>query len=270
MAVLKDLLPKKFLTWLFAPIIFLLVFDYLISLTYIGVPVLNYHLVTNQIASPLAITPDDFNEQMAYLYYNGYTAISPDQLSDYIQLNKPLPKKVVLITFDDGYRETYTEAYPILQKYNFTATIFVITDYVGTNSRYLDWDQVREMHDNGFTIGSHTLNHISLVNASNEYAEYQLVQSRQAIEDRLKVPVEYFAYPEGFYNRTIIQLVKKAGYRAAFTVNFGRAKQSSNLFALNRIPIFKSIHPIYSFILRLQLTQLVIDISEVRKILNSW
>jgi peptidoglycan/xylan/chitin deacetylase (PgdA/CDA1 family) len=126
------------------------------------------------------------------------------------------------------------------------------------------------MHDNGITFGSHTLNHISLVNASNEYDEYQLVQSRQSIEYRLREPVRYFAYPEGFYNRTIIQLVKQAGYRAAFTVNFGRAKQNSNVFALNRIPIFRSSHPLSSFILRMQLTQLGIDISEVRKVLNNW
>jgi peptidoglycan/xylan/chitin deacetylase (PgdA/CDA1 family) len=211
----------------------------------------------------------EFDEQMEYLYYSGYTSISPDELLDYIQFNKPLPDKAVLITFDDGYRDTYVHAYPILKKYNFSATVFLITDYVGTNNNYLDWNQIKEMYNHGFVFGSHTLNHIELINTTEEYAEYQLAKSREAIMWRLNDPVNYFAYPEGFYNKAIIKLVQDIGYRAAFTVNFGRDKRDSNVFALNRIPIFKSFHPLYSFILRLQLTQLLIEVSMLRSYLNN-
>ena len=240
-----------------------------VSFSNVGVPVLNYHLISNRKINSLAITPQEFDEQMAYLHDNGYTTISPDQLLDYIEFSKPLPENPILITFDDGYRDAYLEAYPILKKYNFTATIFLITDYVSNNSRYLTWEQVQEMHDNGFTFGSHTLNHIPLSDSSNEYIEYQLTKSREAIEWRLKEPVKYFAYPGGFYNMATIQLLKQTGYRGAFTVILGRDKANSDSFALNRIPIFQSTNTFRSFWLRLKCTQLVMDVSSVKKILNN-
>lgn len=233
-----------------------------------GIPVLNYHLVNKEKLNALSITPEQFDEQMAYLHKNGYTTISPDQLLDYLQDNKPLPEKPILITFDDGYQDTYTEAYPILKKYNFTATVFLVTDYVGNSSRYITWEQVKEMHNNGFTFGSHTLSHVSLSKITNEEAEYQLVKSREAIEWRIKKPVKYFAHPGGFYNQTTSQLLQKSGYRAAFTVNLGRAKADNDVFAMKRIPIFESANVFRSFWLRLKFTQLVVDIGEVKKIIS--
>ena len=259
-------LRKKRIIWVFALII---VIAAVINLNNFGIPVLNYHLISNRKINSLAITPQEFEEQMAYLHDKGYTTISPDQLLDYIQNSRPLPENPILITFDDGYRDTYLEAYPILKKYNFTATIFLITDYVGNNSRYLTWEQVQEMHDNGFIFGSHTLNHISLSESTNEYIEYQLTKSREAIEWHLKEPIKYFAYPGGFYNQTTTQLLKQAGYRGAFTVILGRDKANSDTFALSRIPIFQSTNTFRSFWLRLKFTQLVIDVSAIRKLISN-
>lgn len=260
-------LQKKLIIWIIAFIIFIVA---IISLTNVGIPVLNYHLISNKKINALAITPQEFDEQMAYLHNNGYTTISPDQLLNSIQYSEPLPENPILITFDDGYRDAYLEAYPILKKYNFTATIFLITDYVGNNSRYLSWEEVKEMHDNGITFGSHTLNHISLSDSTNEYVEYQLTKSREAIEWRLKEPVKYFAYPGGFYNQTTTQLLKQTGYRGAFTVNFGRNKANSDIFALNRIPIFQSANTFRSFWLRLKFTQLFIDVNAAKKKLSNY
>lgn len=232
-----------------------------------GIPVLNYHLVNKQKLNALSITPEQFDEQMAYLHKNGYTTISPDQLLDYLQDNKPLPEKPILITFDDGYEDTYTEAYPILQKYNFTATVFLVTDYVDSE-RYITWEQVKEMNTNGFTFGSHTLSHVSLAKISNEEAEHQLVKSREAIEWRIKKPVKYFAHPGGFYKAETGQLLQKSGYRAGFTVNLGRAQAGSDVFAIKRIPIFESANIFRSFWLRLKFTQLVVGVGEVKKIIS--
>lgn len=233
-----------------------------------GIPVLNYHLITENKINALSITPQEFDEQMAYLYKNGYTTISPDQLLDYVQNNKELPDNPILITFDDGYRDAYTEAYPILKKYNFIATIFLITDYVGNSERYLTWDQVKEMDKNGFTFGSHTLSHVSLSDITNEAAAYQLTKSREAIEWRLKKPVKYFAHPGGFYNQATSQLLKDANYRGAFTVNFGKVTTNSDVFALKRIPIFETRDVFRTFWLRLKFTQLMIDVGEFRKFLH--
>ncbi len=129
---------------------------------------------------------------------------------------------------------------------------------------------MQEMHNNGFTFGSHTLNHISLADATNEYIEYQLTKSREAIEWRLKEPVKYFAYPGGFYSQTTTQLLKQTGYRGAFTVNLGRDKANSDMYALSRIPIFQSTNTFRSFWLRLKCTQLVIDISAIKKIISNY
>ncbi|TWH48454.1 peptidoglycan/xylan/chitin deacetylase (PgdA/CDA1 family) [Sporomusa sp. KB1] len=228
-----------------------------IALTYFqGIPVLNYHQINNESHNVLTLSDTEFEAQIKYLYQEGYTAISPEQLADYLQYGKELPNKPVLITFDDGYEDNYQVAYPILQKYHFKATIFLITDFAGNNSRYLTWQQIREMSDNGINFENHTLSHITLPKASDEEVYAQLVNSKQALEWRLGKKVEYLAYPGGKYDQRIIQLTKEAGYRAAFTVNFGRNRMNSTMYTLNRIPIFGGVsHTFFRFWLRLKFTQ---------------
>lgn len=233
-----------------------------------GIPVLNYHQVNNEAHNMLTLSSQEFDAQMAYLSNAGYTTISPDQLVDYLQYGTSLPPKPILITFDDGYEDNYRVAYPILQKYNFTATIFLITDFIGNNGRYLSWKQVKEMHNNGFFFESHTLNHVFLTNASDEEVLSQLTKSREAIEWRLKQKAEYLAYPGGFYNQRIIELAKQAGYRSAFTINLGRDAQKCELFTLNRIPIFERSHTFLHFWLRLKFTQILITIQDIRNNLH--
>lgn len=221
-----------------------------------GVPVLNYHQINNEDHNALTLSGKEFEAQINYLYQEGYNGISPDQLADYLQYGKALPPKPVLITLDDGYADNYRVAYPILQKYQFTATIFLITDFVGNYGKYLTWDQIKEMNDQGFVFEDHTLSHISLPKASDEEIRNQLGKSREALEWRLGKKVEYLAYPGGEYDQRVIQLVKEAGYRAAFTVNFGRDRINSTLYTLNRIPIFGSeSHTFLRFWLRLNFTQ---------------
>lgn len=234
----------------------LLVFSY-VSLTYFqGVPVLNYHQINNQDHNTLTLSATEFEAQINYLSREGYTPISPNQLADYLQYGKKLPPYPVLITLDDGYADNYQVAYPILQKYHFTATIFVITDFVSHYKKYLTWQEIQEMSDNGFTFEGHTLSHISLTKASNEEISHQLIQSKAALEWRLGKKVEYLAYPSGEYDQRVIQLTKDAGYRAAFTVNFGRDRESSTLYTLNRIPIFGcGSHTFLRFWLRFKFTQ---------------
>jgi peptidoglycan/xylan/chitin deacetylase (PgdA/CDA1 family) len=221
-----------------------------------GVPVLNYHQINNEDHNALTLSGKEFEAQIKYLQREGYTAISPDQLADYLQYGKALPAKPVLITLDDGYEDNYRVAYPILQKYQFTATIFLITDFVGNYGRYLTWDQIREMSEQGYSFEDHTLSHISLPNASDEEIRNQLGKSKEALEWRLGKKVEYLAYPGGEYDQRVIQLTKEAGYRAAFTVNFGRDRINSTLYTLNRIPIFGSeSHTFLRFWLRLNFTR---------------
>jgi len=264
-------LKKKVVMWIVLTIIVLLTsLNYILSSVLSGIPVLNYHQINNEAHNALTLSSQEFDAQMEYLYNNGYTTISPNQLVDYLQYGTELPPNPVLITFDDGYVDNYNVAYPILQKYNLKATIFVITDFVGNNGRYLSWKQVREMHNNGFNFQSHTLSHMLLANVSDEEVLSQLIKSREGIEWRLKEKVEYLAYPGGAYDPRTIELAKQAGYRAAFTINLGRDTKNCGLFTLNRIPIFQTSHSLLHFKLRLKFTQALLAMQEIKSLLNQF
>ena len=214
------------------------------------VPVLNYHKV-DVLNHALSVSPQEFAKQMEYLYKNEYHTITPDQLMAYLKYGKQLPDKPIMITFDDGYLDNYTNAYPIMQKYGFTGTIFIVTNLVGHDPRFMNWDQVREMQQNGNVFGSHTVNHQSLTRLTNEQVMNELIQSRDEITQQLGKTPKYFAYPTGTYNPAIEKMVKTAGYKAAFTIEYGQVGADSDLYALERIPIFKGQKTFRSFFIRL-------------------
>lgn len=214
------------------------------------IPALNYHKVDNYHHA-LSIPPGEFEEQIKYLHDNGYHSINPDDLVANIKYGNALPDKPILITFDDGYADNYSNAYPILKKYNFTATIFIITNMVGKDPRFVTWEQVREMQESGFVFASHTVNHLPLTNLPADQIENELVQSRDEITQQLGVTPKYFAYPTGAYNLQIEDIVRKTGYTAAFTIRYGQDGPKSDLYALERIPIFKSQQTFRSFFIRL-------------------
>ena len=114
-----------------------------------GVPVLNYHQVEEKNGNPLTLWPDQFETQMSYLADEGYTTITIDEMMDALENGTPLPDKPVIITFDDGYADNYEYAYPILKKYGFKATIFLIYDFTNAYPNYLTWDQNNEMKESG-------------------------------------------------------------------------------------------------------------------------
>ena len=128
-----------------------------------GIPVLNYHQVEEKDGNPLTLWPDQFEAQMAYLAEEGYTPITIDEMMDALENGAPLPEKPVIITFDDGYADNYEYAYPILKKYGFKATIFLIYDFTNTYPNYLTWDQINEMKESGLIhFESHTMTHANL------------------------------------------------------------------------------------------------------------
>ncbi|WP_196591868.1 polysaccharide deacetylase family protein [Pectinatus frisingensis] len=215
-----------------------------------GIIVLNYHKI-DDVNISLSVRPADFDKQMAYLKNNDYNVITPDDLYENLEQGKELPPNPVLITFDDGYEDNYKNAYPILKKYGFTATVFVITSFLNKYPNYLTWDQCRELKENGFYIESHTVTHRSLTELTNEQIKDEIVQSKAALDKNLGQNTYYFAYPTGTYNLYIAQMLKDAGYRAAFTIKYGTAETSSNIFALERIPIFHTADTFSSFYRRL-------------------
>jgi peptidoglycan/xylan/chitin deacetylase (PgdA/CDA1 family) len=204
-----------------------------------AVTVLNYHKIADDNIA-LAVSPPDFAKQMAYLAEEGYTTISPDDLLENQLNGKPLPEKPVLITFDDGYEDNYVNAYPILKQYGFKATIFVITDYLSQNSAYLTWEQAREMQAGGMTIASHTMQHKPLTELGDAELKRELEGSKAAIEYQMGAQNVYLAYPTGAYNLKVMKQVEEAGYKGAFTIKYGGVNAASSLYALERVPIFRT------------------------------
>lgn len=219
------------------------------------VMVLNYHKVSDEFLS-LAIAPADFDYQMRYLRDHGYHTITPDELYAALEGNGKLPENPVLITFDDGYQDNYDNAYPILKKYGFKGTIFVVTSFVGTRKGYLTWDECREMEQNGMTIESHTVDHKSMTDLTDDQLRAELVESKKKAEVELGHAVDYMAYPTGAYNLHIAQLVREAGYKAAFTIKYGSVNKGSNIYALERVPIFHTENTNRSFLERIRYTPL--------------
>ena len=234
-----------------------------------GIPVLNYHQINDTEKNALTVNTEQFEAQMKYLAENGYETITPGEMLDAWENGGTLPEKPVIITFDDGYLDNYNHAYPVLQKYQLKATIFLISDYVSTYPNYLTWSDVQEMDESGLIdFESHTLSHEELTKApSLEEATHQLVASKQAIDWNIGngKSVAFIAYPCGEYNADIEQATKDAGYRAAFTVNYGLAEPSENHFILDRVPIFGSnSHTLLRFKLRLKLAPVLAPLNRVK------
>ncbi len=203
-----------------------------------GIPVLNYHQINPTDINALTVSPDAFDEQMKYLHDNGYNTISPDDLRNHLVNNAPLPAHPILITFDDGYRDNYEYAYPILKQYDMKATIFLVSDFMDRFDKYLTWKQVYEMSENNIYMGSHTLSHIPLTQITPEEMEQQLMGGKLAIEWNIFKFNDFVAYPCGDYDQQVLSETKKAGYKGGFTVYLNYVHSGDDPYTLNRIPIY--------------------------------
>lgn len=214
--------------------------------------VLNYHMVEDKDIA-LSVLPKDFDKQMAYLKEHDFHPISTNELYRALTEGIELPKNPILITFDDGYIDNYTHAYPILKKYGFKAAFFIVTGFLDDNNpRYMSWENLKEMAKDGMDFESHTVSHKSLTDVAEDEARYEIEKSKARLEEELGKKVLFLAYPTGTYNLHIAQMLKDAGYKGAFTIKYGNVDMASNLFALERVPVFHTENTFKSFIDRLR------------------
>ncbi|MGH2447955.1 MAG: polysaccharide deacetylase family protein [Chloroflexota bacterium] len=198
------------------------------------------------------MTNDDFRWQLESLLARGYRCVS---LVDAVRNGRTRQRNAFAITFDDGYRDNYLHAMPILKDLGLCATVFVTVDHIDTNRLYpwdeqevdqwggpadedrsVTWEQLHEMRGTGiFSIGSHTSTHPNLAEVDPELANREVVQSKAALEEHLGEPVDLFCYPRGSLNRQVIRMARQAGYRAA-VVSEGAWPRSS--FTLPRTPVY--------------------------------
>ena len=219
-----------------------------------GVPILNYQQVNDIDVNSFTLTVEQFDAQMKYLADNGYNVITPDELLDSWENGRALPPKPVIITLDSGSVDTYKNIFPILKKYNFKATLFLVTDYVNLYPNYMTWNQAREMQTSGLIdVESHTLSHKVLTEVySVDKLWDQIYGSKQAIEWYLKKPAKFIAYPHGKYTVEAEEMSKEVGYRAGFTIDYGLAHKEPQHYVLDRIPVYgANSHTFFRFKARL-------------------
>ena len=202
----------------------------------IGVPVLYYHSVDQNADNEVTITPEMLEKQLKYINDNKFTTITIRELYDYLKNNKPIPEKSIVITFDDGYMNSYTEAFPILKDLNMKATIFCVGNSLD-GSYYLSHEAIKEMSDYGIDIESHTVNHVHLDTLSYDEQLLELKKSKEILENITGKEVLSIAYPFGDYNTDTVKAAKQAGYSLGFTTNLGLSDRSDNIFELDRIYI---------------------------------
>ena len=238
-----------------------------------GVPVLNYHQVEEKNGNPLTLWPDQFETQMSYLADEGYTTITIDEMMDALENGTPLPDKPVIITFDDGYADNYEYAYPILKKYGFKATIFLIYDFTNAYPNYLTWDQINEMKESGLIrFESHTMTHANLAElTSTDELRHEIADSHDLLLNKLGYDMHYIAYPGGRVNAEIEEITRAAGYRGGFTVHYGLSTPEEGRYQMDRIPIFgANTHTLTRFKLRLAFAPLIAPLEDLRLALRSY
>lgn len=202
-----------------------------------SIPVLMYHSVEYEKNNPVRIPPENFKEQMKYLYDNDYKTLTLDELYRYFQNGIEIPEKSVVITFDDGYEDNYINAYPILRKYGFKAAIFGITNTIDKDLAYLTSSQLIEMEQNGIDVESHTVSHTKLGELPYDKQLNELKNSKEILEKILNKKVNYIAYPFGSYNENTLKAVKEAGYTMAFTTNGRWSGKDDGIYTLDRVYI---------------------------------
>lgn len=210
----------------------------------VRVPILMYHYLSVPPADAdiyrqdLSVAPELFAAHLDAMQAAGYTTIKMYDLVAHLNQGAPLPEKPVVITFDDGYRDNYENALPLLRERDMVATFFVVTDFIDERRpAYLSWDMAREMLAAGMDIESHGRNHVSLQGKDIDYLVWQALGSLETIEYELGVRPRFVSYPAGEYDRTTADVFASAGYWAGATTVQGATHTSDALFDLRRVRV---------------------------------
>jgi peptidoglycan/xylan/chitin deacetylase (PgdA/CDA1 family)/glycosyltransferase involved in cell wall biosynthesis len=215
-----------------------------------GTAILMYHAVgrPDEPASAFVIPEHRLAAQLRWLERMGYRVTSLEQFLECQRECRLPPARSVVITFDDGYADNHTRAWPLLRRRGFPATIFLVADHVDHVNRWdehgplagrplMSWSQIKEMADHGIRFGAHSCTHAPLTSLSAEQAAAEITDSRDRLERRLGLPIEVFAYPYGEHAPGISQLVEAAGFAAGCTATAGLNALATPAFALCRTEI---------------------------------
>jgi len=219
-------------------------------------PILMFHYIRvdrnpyDYLGIRLSVAPSTFSSEMALLHRYGYHTITLTQLADHIRYGRPLPRKRVVLTFDDGYEDQYKHALPVLRRYGFRATFFIVSGFVN-RPRYMTWRQIKQLDRDGMEIGVHTVSHLDLTTLPTRFLWHQIYGAKLAIEWHLRHPVRVFAYPSGAFDGAVLADVRRAGFIAAASTLPGTLHAERTLLYLYRVRILNSDTPqtMYSYLL---------------------
>jgi len=213
-----------------------------------------YHSISNDNESNvhpyyrINTSPDAFAKHIKFLHENNYSLISLRDVKETLAQTNNSPDRHVVITFDDGYRDFYTEAFPVLQNYGYTATVFLPTGFINNKNNlkgksHLNWNEILELSNNGISFGSHTVNHPQLKLLKKEDIEFELRQSKKVIQDNLQKQVESFSYPFAFpeedkeFTKHLKEILKKYGYKQGVSTRIGTTSKEDDIYFMKRKPI---------------------------------
>jgi peptidoglycan/xylan/chitin deacetylase (PgdA/CDA1 family) len=214
------------------------------TLRRIHTPIMMYHYVgeipadSDAIRINLTVETGAFRAQMQYLRDNGYTPISLYDLYGALMRGDVLPSKPVILTFDDGYINHYTTAFPILQEYGYSGTFFIITGRADANNpEHLNWQQIREMSDAGMNMESHTKDHAELNARDYEFIVYQVLGSLESLTRYTERQPLMFCYPVGRYDDSTLNVLNTLPIWAAVTTQPGTLHTTDRVLEMPRVRI---------------------------------
>ena len=208
------------------------------------VPILMYHHIeqpepgADSLRYDLSVSPQDFEAQLRYLRQEGYESITLNDLALYLTVGKPLPPRPIIITFDDGYTDAYTNAFPLLKRYGFVGTFFLISEPIDANDpNFVSWAEVEEMHAAGMKFEPHSFNHPDMRNRGFDFVVFQILAPKEAIEARTGETCRFFAYPLGRYDQFVIDVLRSANFWGAVLTEQGATHTAADLFTLRRVRV---------------------------------
>lgn len=209
------------------------------------VPILMYHYLSAPPANAdryrrdLSVSPPLFAQHLAYLKAQDYQTISLYDLLDHLARGRPLPAKPIILTFDDGYRDNYQNAFPLLKRYGFKATFFVVAEMMGFTGdpSYMTWSQLRAMAKAGMSIECHGRTHVDLTQVDYDHLVWQVLGCKEMIEQELGRRPRFVAYPTGGYNDQVIALFASDNYWGGVTTVQDTLQESDKPFELKRLRV---------------------------------
>ncbi|MEQ1932554.1 MAG: polysaccharide deacetylase family protein [Fimbriimonadaceae bacterium] len=209
-----------------------------------AVPVLMYHricdLTAAEAGSPLTrdltVSPADFEAQVTYLTENGFSILSVYDVQKALLAEGELPRKAVVITMDDGYRDNFEQAFPILKRHGVSATVFVVTSVVG-DSKHLSWPQINELGAAAWSFGSHSVSHPDLTSLNELLLKAELGDSKRKLEEHTGTPITTIAYPSGRFDAKVVSETQQAGYLTGWNKGGGPVRPGDDPYRLPRVRV---------------------------------